>query len=111
MLAKLKISLHLYKQEGKQRPCIEINHFYRHKSHCMYKLIFTYKRLHYRNPALCRVQFIGHSAKHALSSATLGELKHSTQTPFAEPQTLGIDMLSTKEALSSATLSAKHDTQ
>jgi hypothetical protein len=82
MLAKLKISLHLYKQEAKQRPCIEINHFYRHKIHCMYKLIFTYKRLHYWNPTFCRVQFIGH----ALSSVTLGELKHSARTPFAEPE-------------------------
>jgi superfamily II DNA or RNA helicase len=34
--------------------------------------------------ALCRVHFIGHSTKHSLSSSTLGELRLSTQTSFAE---------------------------
>jgi hypothetical protein len=41
--------------------------------------------MHYRNPALCRVFFFGHSAT-SLPSAnkTLGKKKHSAKKPFAE---------------------------
>jgi hypothetical protein len=55
------------------------------------------------------VYFIGHSVKHSLSSATLGALRLSAQTSFAEGKTLGIEKLSTKEALPSANLSTKCD--
>jgi hypothetical protein len=61
-------------------------------------------RLFVKCQVLCRVYFIGHSAKQALLSATLGEKRHSTQVTFTESQTLSINRRSTKESL----LSIKH---
>jgi hypothetical protein len=36
--------------------------------------------VHYRNPTLCRVQFIAHSAKHDLPGVTFSEIRLSAQT-------------------------------
>jgi hypothetical protein len=47
-------------------------------------------RLFAERQVLCQVHFIGHSAKQALLSATIGDERHSAQTPFVECQTLGI---------------------
>lgn len=56
---------------------------------------------HYRNPALCREQFIEHSTKHTFSSATtLGTVKNWMKSVFAESLTLDIKWRSTKMSLS-----------
>jgi hypothetical protein len=58
---------------------------------CTTQVVHLWVSLHrYQNLALYRVQFIGHSAKHALSSITLDKKCHSAQTIFAERQKFGI---------------------
>jgi hypothetical protein len=71
--------------------------------------LITGIRLFAECSAICRVQFIGHSTKNYLLSATLDELRLSAQTSFAEGRTLGIESHSPKEALPSAKLLAKCD--
>jgi hypothetical protein len=65
--------------------------------------------VHYWNLALCRVHFIGHSAKHSLSSATLDEIRLSAQTSFTDGETFGVERHLAKEALPSVRLSMKCD--
>jgi hypothetical protein len=55
--------------------------------------------VHYRNPGLCRVPFVGHSAKTALPRAALGEFLLSVTSWFTECRTLGTGELSAKVAL------------
>jgi hypothetical protein len=63
--------------------------------------------LHYRNPWLCRVLFVGHSAKKPLSSAALGKVLLSVNNVFTESRTLGTDVHSAKISLPSV----KHSTK
>jgi hypothetical protein len=56
----------------------------------------------YRNPALCRVLFVGHSAKKYLPSAALGKVLLSVTTAFIESRTLDTEIHSAKKSLSSA---------
>jgi hypothetical protein len=56
---------------------------------------------------LCRVPFVGHSAKEALPKATLGELLLSVTSWFAECRTLGTGELSAKPCLPSVKHSAQ----
>jgi uncharacterized lipoprotein YbaY len=56
---------------------------------------------------LCRVLFVGHSAKKPLPSAALGKVLLSVTTTFAESRTLGTGIYSAKISLPSATHSAK----
>jgi hypothetical protein len=60
-----------------------------------------------RCSALCRVLFVGHSAKKHLLSAALGKVLFSVTNSFAESRTLGKELHSTKISLSSAKHSAK----
>jgi hypothetical protein len=62
---------------------------------------------HYRNPGLCRVFFVGHSAKKPLPSAALGKVLLSVMMAFAESRTLGIGIHSAKISLPSAKHSVK----
>jgi hypothetical protein len=58
--------------------------------------LYTYYFLttfHYRNPGLCRVLFVGHSAKKPLPSAALSKVLLSVTSPFTECRTLGTEML------------------
>jgi hypothetical protein len=57
---------------------------------------------HYRNPALCRVFFIGHSANTSLPRAALDKVPHSVTRSFTECRTLGIETHSAKTSLPSA---------
>lgn len=59
---------------------------------------------HYRNLSLCRVQFVGHSAKNYLPSVTLDDLTLSAKTSFTESGTLGIYRHSAKILLPSVKL-------
>jgi hypothetical protein len=54
--------------------------------------------LHYRNRALCRVLFVGHSAKTSLSSAALGKVLLLVTTTFTKSRTLGTRRHSAKVA-------------
>jgi hypothetical protein len=56
---------------------------------------------------LCRVPFVGHSAKTALPRAALGEFLLSVTSWFTEYKTLGTGELSAKTCLSSVKHSAK----
>jgi hypothetical protein len=62
--------------------------------------------LHYRNPVLCRVHSVGHSAKIALPSTTLGKVLLSVITVFTKSRTLGKERHSANTTLPSA----KHST-
>jgi len=55
---------------------------------------------------LCRVPFVGHSAKKALPSAALGKVRLSEKSPFTECWTLGTGRHSAKTSLPSVTHSA-----
>ena len=55
------------------------------------------------------MQFIGNSTKFALSSATLGDRQHSTQTTFVECKALDIKRRSAKDVLPSIKLSVTRD--
>jgi hypothetical protein len=56
---------------------------------------------------LCRVPFVGHSAKAALSRAALGEFLLSITSWFTECRTLDTEELSAKTCLLSVKHSAK----
>jgi hypothetical protein len=56
---------------------------------------------------LCRVPFIGHSAKEALLRAALGEVLLSITSLFTECRTLDTEKLSAKTCLPSVKHSAK----
>ena len=56
---------------------------------------------------LCRVLFIGHSAKKSLSSAALGKVLRSVKSLFTECRTLGTAKHSAKIALPRVKHSAK----
>jgi hypothetical protein len=56
---------------------------------------------------LCRVSFVGHSAKKALQSAALGKVRLSAKRPFTECWTLGTRRHSAKTSLPSVKHSAK----
>jgi hypothetical protein len=56
---------------------------------------------------LCRVPFVGHSAKKALPSAALGKVRLSATSLFTECWTLGTGRHSAKTRLSSVKHSAK----
>jgi hypothetical protein len=56
---------------------------------------------------LCRVPFVGHSAKKALPSAALGKVRLSTKSLFTECWTLGTGPHSAKTSLPSVKHSAK----
>jgi hypothetical protein len=58
---------------------------------------------HYRNPGLCRVPFVRHSAKTSLPRAALGKVLHSVTMC----RTLGIEIHSVKTSLPSGKHSAK----
>jgi hypothetical protein len=60
---------------------------------------------------LCRVLFVGHSAKKSFSSAALGKVLLSVTTMFTKSRTLDIDRHSTKTSLSSVKRSANGDAQ
>jgi hypothetical protein len=79
-------------------------------------LLFSniYRSLHYRNSGLyreyrrlCRVLFIGHSAKTRLPSAALGKVLHLVKIFFTECRTLGTTKHSAKTALPRVKHSAK----
>jgi hypothetical protein len=55
--------------------------------------------MHYRNPGLCRVLFVGHSAKKPLLSAALGKVLLSVTSSFTERRTLGTEIHSAKKPL------------
>jgi hypothetical protein len=57
--------------------------------------------------ALCRVLFVGHSAKKPLPSAALGKVLLLVTSSFTECRTLGIEIHSAKYSLPSAEHSAK----
>jgi hypothetical protein len=57
--------------------------------------------------ALCRVFFVGHSAKKSLPRAALGKVLLSVTTAFAESRTLTTGIHSAKISLPSAKHSAK----
>jgi hypothetical protein len=57
--------------------------------------------MHYYNSALCRLFFIGHSAKTSLPIVALGKVTLSVTTTFTESRTLGIDRHSAKRSLPS----------
>jgi hypothetical protein len=63
--------------------------------------------MYYRNPALCRVLFVRHSAKTSLSTAALGKITLSITTMFTESRTLDIDRHSVKKSLSSVNVRRK----
>jgi hypothetical protein len=63
--------------------------------------------IHYRNPDLCRVPFVGHSAKTSLPRAALGKVLHSITMSFTECRTLGTEIHSVKTSLPSGKHSAK----
>jgi hypothetical protein len=63
--------------------------------------------IHYQNPGLCRVLFIGHSAKKALPRAALCKVLRSVKILFTECGTLGTEKHSAKTALPSDKHSAK----
>jgi hypothetical protein len=56
---------------------------------------------------LCRVPFVGHSAKKALPRAALGKVRLSAKSPFTECWTLGTRQHSAKTSLPSVKHSAK----
>jgi hypothetical protein len=56
---------------------------------------------------ICRVPFVGHSAKKALPSAALGKVRISAKNPFTECSTLGTGQHSAKTSLPSVHHSAK----
>jgi hypothetical protein len=56
---------------------------------------------------LCRVLFVGHSAKNPLPRAALGKVLHSITILFAECRTLGTEIHSVKTSLPSVEPSAK----
>jgi hypothetical protein len=56
---------------------------------------------------LCRVPFVGHSAKKALPRAALGKVRLSAKSPFTECWTLGRGQHSAKTRLPSVKHSAK----
>jgi hypothetical protein len=60
--------------------------------------------IHYRNTGLCRVLFVGHSAKKSLSSAALGKILLSITSSFTECRTLDTEIYSAKMSLPSAAL-------
>jgi hypothetical protein len=60
-----------------------------------------------RNPRLCRVPFVGHSAKKALPRAALGKVRLSATSLFTECWTLGTGPHSAKTRLPSVKYSAK----
>jgi hypothetical protein len=64
-------------------------------------------RLFVECSVLCRVFFVGHSAKPSLSSVTLGKVLLSVTTTFTESRTLGTRRHLAKTTLSSAKHSAK----
>jgi hypothetical protein len=63
--------------------------------------------LHYRNPWVCRVFFVGHSAKKTLPSAAFGKVLLSVTIVFTKSRTLGTKIHSAKCSLPSA----KHSTK
>jgi hypothetical protein len=68
--------------------------------------------LHYRNPVLCRVLFVGHSTKKSLSIAALGkDALLSVMTAFTESRTLGTKRHSAKKTLPSVKHSTNNDPQ
>jgi hypothetical protein len=71
--------------------------------------ITTGIRLFAECPTLCRVHFVGDSARPSLLIATLGEIRLSATTSFTESETLGIEWHMEKPPLSSVKLSAKRD--
>jgi hypothetical protein len=76
----------------------------------MSQLLIEYSirfKIHYRNPDLCRVLFVRHSAKNPLSRATLGKVLHSVTSLLTECRTLGTEIHSAKTSLPSAEPSAK----
>jgi hypothetical protein len=78
----------------------------------LYKTILNYYTIyllwvHYRNPRLCRVSFVGHSAKKALPRAALGKVRLSATRLFTECWTLGTGPHSAKTCLPSVNHSAK----
>jgi hypothetical protein len=62
---------------------------------------------HYRNPRLCRVPFVEHSAKKSLPRAALGKVWLSVTSLFTECRTLGTERHSAKTGLPSVKHSAK----
>jgi hypothetical protein len=62
---------------------------------------------HYQNPGLCRVLFIGHSAKKPLPRGALGKVLLSLMSSFTESRTLGTETHSAKTYLPSGEHSAK----
>jgi hypothetical protein len=58
--------------------------------------------------ALCRVLFVGHSAKKSLTSAILGQVLLSVMTVFTKSRTLGIEIHSAKKPVPSAKYSANN---
>jgi hypothetical protein len=61
----------------------------------------------HRNPRLCRVPFVGHSAKKALPRAALGKARLSATSLFTECWTLDTGPHSAKTSLPSVKHSAK----
>jgi hypothetical protein len=61
----------------------------------------------YRNPSLCRVLFLGHSANKSLSRATLGKVLLSVTSSFTEYRTLDTETHSAKTYLPSGEHSTK----
>jgi hypothetical protein len=55
-------------------------------------LILLIPRYYYRNPALCRVFFIGHSAKKSLPSAALDNDRVYWEQDFRHRNTLGTEI-------------------
>jgi hypothetical protein len=63
-------------------------------------------RLFAKCSALCRVHFVGHSAKPPFPSATLAKIRLSTMTTLIESETFGIEGHSTMRPLPSVKLLA-----
>jgi hypothetical protein len=61
--------------------------------------------------ALCRLLFVGHSAKKPLPSVELGKVLLSANVVVTESRTLGTEIHSAKISLSSATHSTKGDSR
>jgi hypothetical protein len=47
--------------------------------------------IYYRNPAICRVYFVGHLTKLSLPSVILDEIRLSVTSWYTESETLGIE--------------------
>jgi hypothetical protein len=61
---------------------------------------------HYRNPGLCRVLFLGHSAKKSLSRDVFGKVLRSVKRLFTKCGTLGTEKHSAKMQLGKGPLVA-----